>query len=156
MLALPSRFALFSAAAVIVAISGAALVWDGPAASYWSAGGVVAEYRSEAGRLQLAPGWRWPDDLPIDAGTPETPMHYKKGFGTKMAEYRLFCSWATRATSETPPAKARRGALERLSAKMRDPAFLLFRDFPKWIVAKALRGETLELRDYASSNCGTP
>lgn len=88
MLALPPRLALFSAAAVIVAISGAALVWDGPAAPSWSAGGVVDEYRSEAARLQLAPGWHWPKELPFDAGTPGAPMHYGKGFGTEMADYR--------------------------------------------------------------------
>jgi len=152
---LPPRSSLFSAAFVIVAISGAALVWNGPAASPWSsAGGVVDEYRSEASHLQLAPGWHWPKELPFDAGTPEAPMHYQKGFGRGEADYRWLCSWTTRAVLKTLSPKARREALEQLATKMHDPAFM--EDFPKFAVAKALRGETTELRDYVSNNCRTP
>jgi len=151
MLALPSRLALLSAALVIVAISGAALVWDGPAAPTWSADGVVAEYRSEAARLQLAPGWRWQKELSIDAGTTETPMHYGKGFGTQMADYRWFCSWATRAVSKRLAPKARRNALEQLSTKMRAPPFSM--KLPESAVAGALRGEIQYLREDASM-CG--
>jgi hypothetical protein len=153
MLALPSRLALFSVALVIVAISGAALVWDGPAAPSQSASSVLAEYRSEASHLLLAPGWRWSDRPPIGAGTPETQVHYPKGLGTRLAESLWFCSWATRAVSATQSSQARRDALAQLSAKLHDPAFA--KDFPMSIVARALRGDTQELRDNAST-CGTP
>jgi len=157
MLALPPRLALFSAAVVIVAISGAALAWNGPAAPSWSADGVVAEYRSEAGRLKLAPGWSWPKELVIDAGTREEPMHYGKGSGTEMAERRWFCSWATRASSKTVSPSIRREALKRLSPIMRDRAFLFSNSFPEVIVTPVLRGdiEDKELRDFTSALCQT-
>jgi hypothetical protein len=109
---------------------------------------VAAEYRSEASRLQLAPGWRWPKELSIDAGASEAPMHYGKGFGTQMADYRWFCSWATRAVSEKLSARTRRDALEQLSAKMREPAFAM--QLPESAVAGVLRGETRYLREEAS------
>jgi hypothetical protein len=156
MLTLPPRLALFSAAAVIVAVSGTALVWAGPAAPSWSAEGVVAEYRGEAGRLKLAPGWSWPKELVIDAGTREAPMHYQQGVGAGEADFRWLCSWATRATSKTLSPKIRREALEQLATGMRNPAYLRGMDasslvYPKAAVADAQSGKTRDLREYASS-----
>jgi len=65
MLALPSRLALFSAVIAIVAVSGAALAWDGPTSTTWSAASAIGEYRNEARNLKLAPGWHWPAKLPF-------------------------------------------------------------------------------------------
>jgi hypothetical protein len=157
---LPPRFPLFIAAALIVAISGASLVWNGPAAPSWSAGGVVAEYRSEAARLQLAPGWSWPKKLSIAAGTRDAPMHYGKGSGTEMAQHRWFCSWATRAFSKELSPKLRRDALKRLAPKTRDRASFLFsRWLPEVIVTPLLRGEIRDkeqLQTFTFDICRTP
>ena len=82
-------------------------------------------------------------------------MHYGKGFGTQMADYRWFCSWSSRAVSETLPPRARRAALEQL-AKLRDPAFVEHmtgsqRQYAFVMVAEALRGKAQDLRDYVSA-----
>ncbi|MGD0167353.1 MAG: hypothetical protein ABSC51_08695 [Gaiellaceae bacterium] len=157
-LSLPPRSSLFCAVFVILALSGVGLIWNGPPAPHWSANGVEAEYRSEARQLTLAPGWGWPAELGFDPGTPAEPMHYKAGFGAGQADSRWFCSWATRALAESLPARARRAALEQLATTLRNSALLEGmppgeREYPKLIVAEALRGKPSDLRQSVSEQC---
>lgn len=134
---------------MIVAISGAALLWHGPTSTAGSAGGAVAEYRNEARSLKLAPGWHWPAKLPFDNNS-----GYGKGAGTSRADEYWFCSWAHRALSPSLSPKTRRRALEQLP-KLRDTyAYEHYipdtRTSADAMIDKALRGDTSELHASCS------
>lgn len=161
MLALPSRLALFSAVIAIVAVSGAALAWDGPTSTTWSAASAIGEYRNEARNLKLAPGWHWPAKLPFgELGDDGERVSYWKGLGANLADAHWFCSWASRALSSSVPPRARRQALEQL-ATVRDTASYKSlipdeRARQDTMIARALRGRTSSLREYAAANCASP
>ena len=155
-----SRPVLVSAAAVVVAASAAGLLWhgSGSAATGLGPAQVVAEYRQELARLQLAPGWRLPPAPTYsEVGPDGAAVRYGKGIGASLADTYWFCSWASRALSaETSPA-VRRAALRRLE-RVRDT--VLFhsmvpsdREAFFAIVPSAARGDDSGLREWAKANC---
>lgn len=155
---LPSRFSLYVAVAVIVAISGAALAWDGPTDTVGTAAAAMAEYRSEAGKLRLAPGWHWPARPALTGvGADGEREGYGKGFGAILADAHWFCSWASRAVSPLLSPKARRDALAQLPKIRNTPSYKALipdtRAYEDAMIAQALRGNASTLREYVTANC---
>lgn len=150
---LPLRFSLFVAAAVIVAISGGALLWHGPVNTVGTRTAAMAEYRSEIGKLRLAPGWHWPAKLPgVGPG-----FGYSEGYGTRRADDIWFCSWASRAISPSLSPKARREALAQLPKIRNTPSYKVLipdtRAYEDAMITQAMRGKTSALRDHVTANC---
>jgi hypothetical protein len=149
MRSLPPRSSLYCAAFAILALSSLGLLWRGPTNSAGSAASAVAEYRKEARALELAPGWRWPAEPPIDPDS-----GYGKGYGAELADSYWFCSWGRRALSPRISARARRQALEQLP-KMRETTFYTLslpetRTSLDATIERALLGNTSMLRGYVS------
>jgi hypothetical protein len=73
----------------------------------------IGEYRDEATRLRLAPGWTWPK-TPIPSTYRGSEVRYEKGYGTQAADHFWFCSWAAQALETRPETEERAVAVDQL------------------------------------------
>jgi hypothetical protein len=159
MVRVPSRLYLRCIAAVIVVISGGSLLWSGPTDAVGSPKTALAEYRAEAKRLTLAPGWNWPTKPSwlSGSGIRGSRVGYASGYGTMQADFRWFCSWASQAASPKQSAHAQRRAFDQLARLPRTHYYQLLIPDERAImdarIARAKVGRSSGLRFFVEMNC---
>ncbi|GAA2774773.1 hypothetical protein GCM10010440_76980 [Kitasatospora cinereorecta] len=83
----------------------------------------AVEYKAEAARLVLSPGWSWPaDPTPTAKGPDGAPQLYQRGWGTTRADTFWYCSWQRRYLDPAVAPTDRDAALSQLK-KVRDTHF---------------------------------
>jgi hypothetical protein len=109
------------------------------------------EYRAEARRLQLPPGWHWPKSA---LGAPEA-AGYEEGFSAGRADLYWFIAWSRVAVSPRSSTAVRRTALKQLSRLYETPFFrkdLTDNGRFREMVVHAQQGDVSELRSFVAAN----
>lgn len=123
---------------------------------------ITQEFRGEAARLVLAPGWSWPLDPGFAKTGPDgTRMVYEPGYGRTRADSLWFCSWAESYLATKPRSLLHVRASQRLPRIFNMFFFrvaLVPGDRPAFsaMVARAVRGRTRPLKRYVRLNCPRP
>lgn len=118
---------------------------------------ILAEYRAETGRLQLAPGDRWdprPAQLTVGAPGSSRSLMFEQGVGAQTAQFYWYCSWASAALADDGlggDALAELEAFPTLSVwqHMDTNGHALFRH----ISDRAAQGDLDELAGYVANDC---
>ncbi|MDK1474680.1 hypothetical protein QNO07_14830 [Streptomyces sp. 549] len=118
---------------------------------------ILAEYSTEAERLELAPGDNWdprPGQLATDSAGPEGAMKFEQGVGKQTAQFQWYCSWARLALTD---GQAEQRALAQLK---KFPTLDVWDAIDKnghalfnGIAEEAAGGELDALADYVADSC---
>ncbi|MEU7923471.1 hypothetical protein [Micromonospora zamorensis] len=117
----------------------------------------VAEYRDEAAKLKLAPGWEWPSQVIYDEERHGMEALYGVNTGRIDAAWYWHCSWGRQYLGETDLAK-RAEYLPQVLA-LRDSAFfklgLAVEDRParEDTLNRLASGDVSEFRNIIEVNC---
>jgi hypothetical protein len=127
-------------------------------AQYGSAQDAANEYRDEARRLQLAPGWTWPADPAYAERTEDGALQmYETNLGRVDAAWYWHCSWGRTFFSALDPAEQQLALKEVLA--LRESAFYrwgldeLGRIQRNQVLDSASEGRIEELRQIIELNC---
>ncbi|MDI6106030.1 hypothetical protein QLQ12_46445 [Actinoplanes sp. NEAU-A12] len=127
-------------------------------AQWISAEQATLEYKDEARKLALAPGWEWPQGRQYESHASDgNEINYGVNTGRVDAAWYWHCTWARNYFSATSTAE--RGAAFQQVLRLKESAFYHYglvsedkgpRDR---VLALAESGETEQLRDTIEANC---
>jgi hypothetical protein len=156
----PSLLAKIALAGVVVAVPLAYFAMRPHAARLtgYAPKQTTLEYRGEAAKLTLAPGWRWPSN-PIASKAPDhRGMMYERGFGIQAADHYWYCSWASRAVDMRLAPSVRRRAVT-VAVSLEDTYYFKralapdSRPFVSAFLARAKKGQLAGLKRDVVLNC---
>lgn len=124
---------------------------------YLSKDEMTKEYRTEAGKWELAPGWTWPAVPYSGKGPDGGPAVYEQGSAQNDASFYWFCSWGSTWLEAKLPSE-RAVAASRLTSVPRSPFYmhLLPRDrkfFDEEVLEPILKGDETRPRSVIMTNC---